>query len=85
MQSVCEDEVALGSQHHPASAATPSEQKEALKWWRGNIEGGPADDHLRECEAERLQLGLTVTLAAYKPGEKWIWDCQLSKHFVIDC
>ena len=53
-----------------SSLATPSELEEALEWWRGKIDDGSADEYLKECEAERLRLGLAVTVAAYKPEKE---------------
>ena len=49
------------------SLAKPEELEESLKWWRGKIDDGTADQYLKECEEDRLKLGLSVSIIAYKP------------------
>ena len=49
------------------SLAKPEELEESLKLWRGKINDGTADQYLKECEEERLKLGLSVSVVAYKP------------------
>ena len=49
------------------SLATAEELDESLKWWRGKIDDGTADQYLKECEEERLKIGTSVSVVAYKP------------------
>ena len=49
------------------SLAKPEELEASLKLWRGKIDDGTADQYLKECEEERLKLGLTVSIVAHKP------------------
>ena len=49
------------------SLAKPEELEESLKLWRSKIDNGTADQYLKECEEERLKLGLSVSIIAHKP------------------
>ena len=46
--------------------ATPEELDETLKQWRGKIDGGTADQFIKECEERRLRIGVTTSVIAYK-------------------